>query len=156
MSPWTSALLGSRSTVRPSGTAARQQLFPRDARTLRLDLRPQGLGFLCASLQVGAHFVAVPEVEGDDGVDVGQSQGVVGADHVFRPHAVIVLLDDQVEADATLTDAEAPPSSTRSGARSAWRGSSPAGPSATVAFRFRTTTGYNFEYDFASLLRAGT
>ena len=89
-----------------------------------------------------AHFVAVPEVEGDDGVDVGQSQGVVGADHVFRPHA-IVLLDDEVEADATLADADGTPSSTRSGGRSAWRGSSPAGPSATFASRFMTTTGYN-------------
>ena len=123
---------------------------------LRLDLRPQGLGFLCSSLQVGAHFVAVPEVEGDDGVDVGQSQGVVGADHIFRPHAVIVLLDDEVEADATLADADGAPSSTRSGGLSAWRGSGPAGPSATVAARSWTTTGYNFEYDLVSLLREGT
>src|SRR5271157_6259468 len=104
MSPWTSASLASRSMVSPSGTAACQQLFPRHARVIRLDLRSQGLGFLCSSLQVGPHFVAVPEVEGDNGVDVGQSQSVVGADHVFRHHAVFVLLDDQVEADATLAD----------------------------------------------------
>ena len=30
---------------------------------------------------------------------------VVGTDHVFRRHAVLVLLDDQVEADAALADA---------------------------------------------------
>src|SRR5271165_2474142 len=105
MSQWTSASLASRSMVRPSRTAACQQLFPRDARALRLDLRPEGLSFLCSSLQVGPHFVAVPELKGDNGVDVGQSQSVVGADHIFRHHAALVLLDDQVEADATLADA---------------------------------------------------
>src|SRR5271157_2018464 len=106
MSPWTSASLASRSMVGPSGTAACQQLFPRDARVLRLDLRPQVLGFLCSSLQVGPDFVAVPEVERDDGVDVAQSQGIVGADHVFRPRAVLVLLDYQIQADATIADAD--------------------------------------------------
>jgi hypothetical protein len=44
----------------------------------------------------------MPEVVGDDGVDVGQHQRIIGAEHVFRRHAVLVLVDDQVEADPTL------------------------------------------------------
>jgi hypothetical protein len=39
-------------------------------------------------------------------VDIGQHQGIIGADHVFRFHAIFVLLDDQVEANATVADAE--------------------------------------------------
>ena len=42
-------------------------------------------------------------------MDVGQLQGVVGADHIFRRHAVFVLLDHQVEADTTLADADGAP-----------------------------------------------
>jgi hypothetical protein len=34
---------------------------------------------------------------------------LLGADHVFRHHAVLVLLDDQVKADATLADADGAP-----------------------------------------------
>jgi hypothetical protein len=46
--------------------------------------------------------VAMPEAVGDHSMDVGQHKRVVGADHVFRRHAVLVLVDDQVEADPTL------------------------------------------------------
>src|SRR4051812_45921535 len=79
MSPWTSASLASRSMVLLPGAAACQQFLPRDARALGLDLRPKGRGLLFPALQVAPHFVAVPEVVGDDRVDVGQLQGVVGA-----------------------------------------------------------------------------
>jgi len=51
----------------------------------------------------------VPKVIGDDGVDVRQRQGVVGANHAFRRHTVLVLLDDEVEADATIADADDTP-----------------------------------------------
>ena len=49
----------------------------------------------------------MPEVIGDDGVDIGQFQGVVGANHAFRRHAVLVLLDHEVEANATFANADA-------------------------------------------------
>jgi hypothetical protein len=51
----------------------------------------------------------VPKVVGDDGVDVGQRQRVIGADHVFGCHTTLVLLDDQVETDATPADADGAP-----------------------------------------------
>src|SRR6266436_1830625 len=82
ISPWTSASLASRSIVLLPHTGAGKQFFPRDAWALGLDLRPQGLGLLFSSLQIGPHFVPVAEVVGNDGVDVGQHQGVVGANHV--------------------------------------------------------------------------
>ena len=47
----------------------------------------------------------MPEVVGNDGVDVSQHQGVIGPDHVFRHSAVLELLDDEVKADATGADA---------------------------------------------------
>src|SRR4029453_10581173 len=72
ISPWTSASLASRSIGLLPGTAACEQRFPRDARALGLNLRPQGRGFLFAPLQVGPDCVAVPEVISYDGVDVGQ------------------------------------------------------------------------------------
>src|SRR5262249_11288995 len=95
ISPWTSASLASRSIGLDPGTATCNQLFSRHARSLGLNLRPQGLGFLFSSLEIGPHFVAVPEVVGDNGVDVGQHEGIVGADHVFRRHTVLVLFDEQ-------------------------------------------------------------
>ena len=97
----------------------------------------------------------MPEVVGDDGVDVGQHQGVVGADHVFRRHAVLVLLDDQVEADATLADANGAtfvhPKRGTLGAE----GKRQAGLSPGFVARFMPTPGYSFECDLMSLLRAG-
>jgi hypothetical protein len=108
-SPWTSASLASRSIGLLRGTAAGKQLFPRDTGTLSFDLRPQGSSFLFSTLQVGPHFVAVPEIVGNDGVDVGQRQGVVGTHQVFRRHAVLILLDDQVKTDATFADADRTP-----------------------------------------------
>jgi hypothetical protein len=53
--------------------------------------------------------VAVPQVVGDYGVDVGQHKGIVGADHVFRCHAVLVLFDDYVESDPSLAYANRAP-----------------------------------------------
>ena len=71
----------------------------------RLDFRPQGLGFFLSPAQIGLHLVAVAEVIGDDCVDVSQVQRVVGADHFFWRHAILVLLDDKVEADTTVSHA---------------------------------------------------
>jgi hypothetical protein len=88
------------------GSAARQQLFARNAPALGLNLLPQGLGFCFPSLQIAPHLVAMPEVVGDDSVDVSEHQGVVGAHHGFGSHAILVLLDDHVEADATVADAD--------------------------------------------------
>jgi hypothetical protein len=48
----------------------------------------------------------VSEIVGDDGMHVGQLQGVVGADHVFRSHAVFILLDNNVQTDTALADAD--------------------------------------------------
>src|SRR5207245_3536167 len=109
ISPWTSASLASRSIGLLPGAAACEQLFPRDPRALGFDLRPQGRGLLLPSLQIGPHFVAMPKVVGDDRVDIGQTQRIIGADHVFRGHAILVLLDDQVEADAALADTHGAP-----------------------------------------------
>src|SRR5438876_7379679 len=81
ISPWTSASLANRSIGLLPGTPACQQLFPRDAGTLGLELRPQRFGFLFSALEIGPHVVAVPEVVGDDGMDVGQHQRIVGSDH---------------------------------------------------------------------------
>src|SRR5213592_4491057 len=106
MSPWISASLASRSIGVYTGTAARKQFFPRNARAFGLDLCPQGLGFLGSPLQIGPHFLLMPKVVGDCRMDVGQHQGVVGTDHLFRRHAVFVLLDDQVEADASRANAD--------------------------------------------------
>jgi hypothetical protein len=46
-----------------------------------------------STLQVGSHLLAVPEVVGYDSVDIGQLQGIIGADHFFDCHAFVVLLD---------------------------------------------------------------
>src|SRR5262245_14570341 len=97
ISPWTSASLASRNIGLLPGTATSQQLLPRNTRPLGLDLRAQGLGSFGPSLQIGSNFLAVAKIVGDDRVDVGQLQGVVGANHVFRRHAVLVLLDDEIE-----------------------------------------------------------
>jgi hypothetical protein len=51
------------------------------------------------------HCLTVPEVVRDDVVDVGEHQGVAGANDVFRRHAVLVLLDKKVEADTAFADA---------------------------------------------------
>src|SRR5262245_12624970 len=109
ISPWMAASLASRSIVFLPGSAACQQLLTGGAWMFRLDLRSQGLGFVPSSLQVGVHFVAVAEVVGDDGVDIGQQQGVVGADHVFWGHAVLVLLDEKVDGYPTLADTDDAP-----------------------------------------------
>src|SRR6185312_3226273 len=106
ISPRTSASLASRSIDLFPGAAAREQLFSRRARAAGLDPRPKGLGYLFSSSQVGAHFIAMPKVVGDDGMDVSQRQGIVGPDEVFWRHAVLVLLDHQVEADARGADAD--------------------------------------------------
>jgi hypothetical protein len=58
--------------VRPSGTSACQQLFPRDPRPICLDPVPQNCCFFRSTVKIGPHFVAVPEVIGYDGVDVTQ------------------------------------------------------------------------------------
>src|SRR5437660_5561037 len=86
ISPWTSASLASRSIGLLPGAAACEQLFPRDPRALGFDLRPQGRGLLLPALQIGPHFVAMPKVVGDDRVDIGQTQRIIRADHVFRGH----------------------------------------------------------------------
>src|SRR5260370_12130835 len=109
ISPCTSASLASWSMVLLPGSPARQQLLPPYARMLGFDLRPQGVGFLGSPLQIGPNFLAVAEVVGDDGVDIGQHQRIVGADHAFRCHAVLVLLDDDVQADPALADPDHTP-----------------------------------------------
>ena len=56
------------------GTSSRQQLLPSYARSLGLNLRPQGFNLLGTLLQIGPDFIPVPKVVGDDGMDVGQQQ----------------------------------------------------------------------------------
>src|SRR5437870_2395064 len=105
MSPWTSASLASLSMF-TLGMQAREQLrLRRRCWPAGLDLLPQALRFLFLAIHVGIHFGTAPEVIGDDGVGVGQVEGVVGLNHLFRRHAVFVLLDDRVEGDAAVTDA---------------------------------------------------
>jgi hypothetical protein len=51
----------------------------------------------------------MPEVVGNDGVNICEIEGVVGADQIFRSHAVLVLLDHQIETNTTLADADGTP-----------------------------------------------
>src|SRR5687767_3085071 len=100
MSPWTSASLASLSMVLSLGSAAGQQLLPRNTRALSLDLCTERSGFLGPSFEISLYFIAVAQIVGDHGVDVRQLQRIVGPDHLFRSHAVLVMLNDQVEANA--------------------------------------------------------
>src|SRR5438067_12209957 len=83
--------------------------LPPDSRALGLNLGPQGLGFLSAPLQVGMNLGLVAEIVSNDGINVTQRQAVVSTNHVFRRHTVLVLLNDQVEANAAFADAHGAP-----------------------------------------------
>src|SRR6516165_12241568 len=41
-------------------------------------------------------------------MDIRQAKGIVSTDHVFCAHAVLILLDHQVQADTTRADADNP------------------------------------------------
>lgn len=73
-----------------------------------LNLCPQGGDFFVSPLQVCAHFGPMPKIVRDDGMYVGEVQGLVSPHHVFGTHTVFVLRNDQVKADATRPHANPP------------------------------------------------
>lgn len=81
-----------------AGSAPGLQVFLGKRRSF--NLRPQGLGFFGSPLQISPYFVRMPQAKSNYGINISQFQGIVGANHVFRGHPVLILLHDQVEADA--------------------------------------------------------
>jgi len=92
--------------VFPRGIATCQQLLPGYAWALGLDLRPERLAFLLTALEVSTHLVTMPKVVGDDGIDIRKNQSIVGADHVFRRHAIFVMVNDQIETDSAVANTD--------------------------------------------------
>ena len=72
---------------------------------MRFDLFAKSLRLGMSLVEIRCNLILVTQVMGDDRVDVSQLKDDVSTNHILRSHAVSILLDDQIQRDAGLTNA---------------------------------------------------
>jgi hypothetical protein len=90
-----------------SRLAGKQLLFEDGAPWLaRFNLLSQARSFRLPQSEVAVYFLSVPEVIRNDGVDISQVKIRVAANNVLGTGAGFKLVNDHVQEDAGIPDAE--------------------------------------------------